>query len=45
VSNVNFGIGQTVANAVVATLETGSEVCLFSSAETNLLVDLNGAFT
>ncbi len=44
-SNVNFAPGQTVANAAVATLGAGGEVCVFSSVETNLLVDLNGAFT
>ena len=44
-SNVNFGAGQTVANAAVATLGTGGEICVFSSVATNLLVDLNGAFT
>jgi hypothetical protein len=44
-SNVNFGIDQTVANAAVATLGTGGEVCVFSSAEPNLLLDHNGAFT
>ncbi|MEP6296630.1 MAG: hypothetical protein ABJ382_04840, partial [Ilumatobacter sp.] len=44
-SNVNFAPGQTVANAAVATLGSAGEVCVFSSVETNLLVDLNGAFT
>ena len=44
-SNVNFAMGQTVANAAVATLGAGGEICVFSSVETNLLVDLNGVFT
>ncbi len=44
-SNVNFGAGQTVANAAVATLGEGGEVCVFSSADTNLLVDVSGAVT
>ena len=38
-------VGQTVANAAVATLGAGGEICVFSSVETNVLVDLNGVFT
>ncbi len=44
-SNVNFVRGQTVANAVAATLGTNGSVCVFSSVETHLLADLNGVFT
>ncbi len=44
-SNLNFVARQTVANAVAATIGDGGEVCVFSSVETDLLVDLNGALT
>ncbi len=44
-SNLNYLQGQNVANAVVATFGSSGEVCVFSSTSTNLVVDLNGAFT
>ena len=43
-SNLNFVIGQTVANAVTATLGTDGKVCIYTSADTHLVVDLNGAY-
>ena len=44
-SNLNYLPGQNVANAVVATFGSSGEVCVFNSTSTNLVVDLNGAFT
>jgi NlpC/P60 family len=43
-SNVNFSAGDVVANAAVVPVGAGGAVCLFSSAPTNLVVDLNGTF-
>ncbi len=43
-SNLNFVAGQTVPNAVVVKPGTGGAVCVYTSAATHLLVDLNGYF-
>ena len=42
-SNVNYVGGQTVANAVVATVGVGGAVCVFTSATAHLIVDVNGS--
>jgi hypothetical protein len=42
VSSVNFVAGQTVANAVIATVSAAGTVCFYSSAATDLVVDING---
>jgi hypothetical protein len=42
VSNVNFGAGQTVANAAVAPVAADGSICLHASAATNLVVDVAG---
>jgi hypothetical protein len=44
-SNLNFGTGETIPNAVVAKLGAGSAVCVFTSAAVGLLVDVNGYAT
>ena len=42
-SSLNFSAGQTIANAVIAKLSTGTPyVCVFTSATTHLIVDING---
>jgi hypothetical protein len=41
-SNVNFTTGQTVANSVIAKVATNGTICLFSSADTHMVVDVNG---
>lgn len=41
-SNLNFAPGQTVANAVVTGVGSSSSVCVFTSAATHLIVDVNG---
>jgi hypothetical protein len=45
VSNVNFAAGETVSNAVVATVSADGNVCFFSSATADLVVDINGWFS
>jgi hypothetical protein len=39
---VNYQAGQVVANAVLAKLTGRGRVCVFSLAETDLVVDVNG---
>ena len=43
-SNLNFAAGQTIPNAVLAKLDGSGRVCLFNSAPTQLIVDVNGWF-
>jgi hypothetical protein len=43
-SNLNFVTGSTVPNAVVSMVGLGGEVCLYNSAPTHLVVDLNGYY-
>ncbi len=43
-SNVNFVAGATVANSVVSGVGVGGRVCVFTSAATHLVVDVNGYF-
>jgi hypothetical protein len=44
VSSVNFAVGQTVANAVIAPVSSTGMVCFYSVAGTDLIVDINGWF-
>jgi hypothetical protein len=41
-SNLNFAVGQTVANAVVTGVGSRSSVCVFTSAQAHIIVDVNG---
>ncbi len=43
-SNLNFTAGQSIPNAVVAKLGEKGTICLFTSATTHLIVDVNGAY-
>jgi hypothetical protein len=43
-SNVNFPAGGTVANGVVAPIGPDGSVCVFTSADAHLLVDISGWF-
>ena len=43
-SNVNHSAGQTVANAVAASVGPSGAVCLFSLSNTHLIVDVSGWF-
>jgi hypothetical protein len=44
VSNLNFGTGDTVANAVVAPVSSAGEVCVFVYGSADVLVDVSGYF-
>ena len=44
-SNLNFTAGQTVPNAVVAPLAANGSACMLSSVDTDVIVDVDGAFT
>jgi hypothetical protein len=44
VASVNYSAGRTVANAVVAPVSAWGTVCFYSSAPTDLVVDLNAWF-
>lgn len=41
-STINYGPGDTVANAVVAKVGDGGTVCIFTVAATHLVVDVSG---
>jgi hypothetical protein len=41
-SNLNFAGGDVVANAVLVKVGVGGKVCVYSHAESNLVVDVNG---
>ena len=42
VSSLNYTAATTVANAVIAPVSSLGEICLYSSADTHLLIDING---
>jgi hypothetical protein len=42
VSVLNFGAAQTVANSTIATLDASGDVCVFSAADTDVIVDVTG---
>ncbi|CAB4790685.1 MAG: hypothetical protein F2735_01990 [Actinobacteria bacterium] len=44
VSNVNFVSGQTVAEAVTVAVSASSEICVFASVPTHVVVDLSVSF-
>jgi hypothetical protein len=44
-SNVNFLAGATVANGVIAPIGPGGSVCVATSADAHLLVDIAGWFS
>lgn len=43
-SNLNFVAGDTIPNLVITQLGTGGKVCLFTSADTHLIADVNGYY-
>jgi hypothetical protein len=45
VSSVNYAAGQTVANAVIAPVSPSGEICIYSLAPTDVVVDVNGWFS
>jgi peptidoglycan hydrolase-like protein with peptidoglycan-binding domain len=44
-SNVNFGRGGTAANGVIAPVGADGSVCIYTSADAHLIVDVGGWFT
>ncbi len=44
VASVNYVAGQTVSNSVIAPVSATGTVCFYSSAPTDLVVDVNGYF-
>ena len=44
-SNVNYGAGQTVANAAISRLGVGGELCLFTEGSVHVIVDVVGYLT
>jgi peptidoglycan hydrolase-like protein with peptidoglycan-binding domain len=44
-SNVNFGQGGTAANGVIAPIGADGTVCIYTSADAHLIVDIAGWFT
>ena len=43
-SSLNFAAGDTIPNAVITKLGAGGKVCLFTSADIQMLADLNGYY-
>jgi hypothetical protein len=44
VSSLNFGAGETVANAVVTPVSASGEVCVYVYGTAHVLVDTSGYF-
>ena len=43
-SSVNYASGQTIANALIAKLSSSGDLCVYTSADIDLLVDVSGVF-
>ena len=43
-SNLNYAIGQTIANALITRIGTDGKVCLYNFGATNLIADVTGYF-
>lgn len=43
-SSLNFAAGQTIANMVVGELDAAGRICVFSTARTHVVVDVQGYF-
>ncbi len=43
-SNLNFVLNQTIPNAVIAPLNALGQLCIFTSAATHVIIDVNGWF-
>ena len=44
VSNLNYPTGGAIANTAISAISTSGELCIYSSAPTNLLIDITGWF-
>jgi hypothetical protein len=45
VSNLNFSPGETIPNAVTVKIGDGGRICLFTSENIHIIVDLDGIYT
>ena len=43
-SSINFTPGVTIANGIISAVGSDGEVCIYTSEETHLIVDVNGFF-
>ncbi len=43
-STLNYAAGSTISNAAITAVGAGGRVCVFTSSETNLIVDVSGSF-
>ena len=44
-SNLNYTAGVTIANSVISQIGTGGKVCIFTSAATHLIADVEGYYS
>jgi len=44
-SNLNYVLGSTVPNGVIAKIGAGGKVCLYANSAAHLIVDVSGYFT
>jgi hypothetical protein len=43
-SNLNFTVGQTIPNTVIAPVNSDGDICFYSNTPTHLLADIVGWF-
>jgi hypothetical protein len=43
-SNLNYEAGATIANTAISKLGTAGDICIYTSAATHLIVDVNGYY-
>ncbi|MFT6436958.1 MAG: hypothetical protein ACJAVI_005032 [Candidatus Azotimanducaceae bacterium] len=44
-SNLNFGVGNVVANNVIAPIDSNGEVCFYTNVASDIIVDIAGYFS
>ncbi|MFT4714609.1 MAG: hypothetical protein ACI8W1_003112 [Candidatus Azotimanducaceae bacterium] len=44
-SNLNFGVGDVVANNVIAPIDSNGEVCFYTNVASDIIVDIAGYFS
>jgi hypothetical protein len=44
-SNLNYANGQTISNHVTATIGVGGKICVYSSRDTNIVIDVEGIYS
>src|SRR3712207_9547741 len=43
-ASINYGAGQTISNAVTARVGENGRICIFTYSDTDVIVDVTGAF-